>query len=335
MNLATHKHEKLPNMQTSTNKLSGNVRVVAVDGHLCTFIEFIEGMRKGYALEVYNPCTRLWKTPFLKQYGELDFVVKVDGCVFISAKAEAAGEWAVVHQRCYPVRGELQVLSPMPTPRCGVGAVTLGGMIYAIGGYGFQVGQQREAFLPLPTMERFNPALDFWEELPTLQSPRIMCRAVVESECIYIIGGLGLRDNVACVERYDPRTNSRSTVASMPTPRCAVQAVAYRGCIYVFGGVDGSSSQTPAVERYDPSSDGWCALQSVGRSGLTARSNPGLSVVAHADRMYSVYIEDDYWQDAPQMVLEQYTGAPGQQRELCRLPASLGDISVAVAWDLE
>jgi hypothetical protein len=324
-------------MHTSANKLSGNIRVVAVDGHLCTFVEFIEGMRKGYALEVYNPRKSVWETPLMRQYGELDFVVGMDKCIFISAKAEASvGEWVVVHQRCYPLCGDLERRSPMPTRRCGVGVVSLGDMVYAIGGYDFQVGLQREAFLPLSTIERYDTILDLWEKLPPLQCPRIKCTAVVEKQCIYVIGGLGSRNNVASVERYDPRTNGWTIVAPMPTPRCAVQAiVGDHGCIYVFGGVDSDSSQTPTVERYDPSSDQWCALPSVGSTEFVMRSNPSLSVVTHANRIYSVYTKDNHWQDLPQLVLEQYTEAPGQQQELCRLPASFGDISVAVAWDLE
>ena len=109
--------------------------------------------------------------------------------------------------------------------------------------------------------------------------------AVTAGDRIYVIGGStpgpkdtavplpGLHWSLGTVEEYDPATHTWRQRSAMPPSRNHATAGLVNGKIYVIGGrvsVAGitTTSNTNAVEQYDPGTDAWA-----GRARMpTARS---------------------------------------------------------------
>jgi N-acetylneuraminic acid mutarotase len=150
----------------------------------------------------------------------------------------------------------------MPTARRQLACATVGGKIYAIGGYGGY---------PLDTVEEYNPIQNTWTaktSMPTARS-NLAC-AVVEGK-IYAIGGYG-RDTV---EEYNPIQNTWTTKTPMPTARSSLACAVVGGKIYAIGGHDGSNYMA-TVEEYDPAQNTWATKTDM----PTARNSLACATVA-------------------------------------------------------
>jgi N-acetylneuraminic acid mutarotase len=153
----------------------------------------------------------------------------------------------------------------MLTARSSLGAVAVGGKIYAIGG-------QDTNGNDLATTEIYTPGTKSWAAGPTLLEPQGGGVAVaVSGGVIYAIGG---STDGASVEALTPG-GSWSNVASLPDSRySAAAATAGDGRIIVMGGFLGSNPFDPtnSVEAYDPASDTWTSVapMTFGRDRLAA-----------------------------------------------------------------
>jgi hypothetical protein len=130
-----------------------------------------------------------------------------------------------------PIPDTWAPVSPMPTARSGLAAVTgPDGRIYAIGGFNN---------LPLATVEAYDPATGTWTTKAPMPTARnLLAAAVGPDGRIYAIGGFD-RDGfeLSTVEAYDPGTNSWVTVPPLPTGRGGLAAVTGPdGWIYALGG---------------------------------------------------------------------------------------------------
>jgi len=148
------------------------------------------------------------------------------------------------------------LLSPMPTPRGGLGLAVAGGKIYAIGGV-------TEDNKPVSITEEYNPATNQWTNKMSMPTARSAFAISVYQGKIYVIGGtVGNNGYVGNNEVYDPATNTWQTKASMPTPRSDLSANIVDNKIYLIGGKRYSSAspfygETNINEVYDPTSDTW------------------------------------------------------------------------------
>ena len=148
----------------------------------------------------------------------------------------------------------------MPTARQGLGAATVNGRIYAIGGY-----------LPSANInEEYNPLTDTWTtkaSMPTLRTYGRSAIAVL-GEKIYVIGGYPAQSKPdGANEAYDPVTDTWETKAPLPSPRGGCSASTVGGKIYVtggcWGGVDPSANPPyysfyyNFTDVYDPATDSW------------------------------------------------------------------------------
>ena len=138
----------------------------------------------------------------------------------------------------------------LPTPRRSLSASSVGGKIYAIGGWG-----GRDLGI-LGTVVQYNPVSDTWTQKADLLTSRQAFSSSVVNGKIYAIGGISHPKVFSTVEMYDPETDEWTKKADMPTARFGLSAISVDGKIYAIGGSN-SDGNLSIVEMYDPSADMW------------------------------------------------------------------------------
>ncbi|XP_037097134.1 kelch-like ECH-associated protein 1A isoform X2 [Syngnathus acus] len=164
-----------------------------------------------------------------------------------------------------PVRKVWLKLADMAAPSSGLGACTLFGLLYTVGGRNLSLESMTES----SALCCYNPMTNQWSQRAALNMPRNRVGVGVVDGCIYAVGGSqgGTLHNT--VERWDPETNRWSYVSPMPVARLGAGVAPYGGALYVVGGLVGQS-RSNAVEKYQPDSNSWQQLapMSIARSGL-------------------------------------------------------------------
>ena len=164
--------------------------------------------------------------------------------------------------------------APAPLParaEAAYGETTHGGFLYVIGGGNSGVA--------LSELQRYDPVLDVWTPLTSMNTARAGAAAAVIDDGIYVIGGRQSTGGpcsggpyLTTVEKYDIDTDTWSPVAPLPNQRSDMAAVAHGGKIYVFGGCS-STGVTNEVDMYDPQTNTWTttlAIMLTGRASLVA-----------------------------------------------------------------
>src|SRR6266702_607534 len=161
--------------------------------------------------------------------------------------------------------------APMPVRAdAASGDTTHGGFLYVIGG--------GNSGVPLSDLERYDPVLDAWTTLASMNTARAGAAAAVIDDGIFVIGGRQSTSGPCSggpyfdtVEKYDIDTNTWSPVAPLPNQRSDMAAVAHGGKIYVFGGCS-DTGVTKEVDMYDPQTNTWTplAIMLTGRASLVA-----------------------------------------------------------------
>ena|GEM_PF-476685 len=147
----------------------------------------------------------------------------------------------------------------MPSPRVYLSAASLGGRVYAVGGY---FGANSNA------NEVYDPVLNTWLTKAPMPTPREYLALAAAGGRLYAVGGIGGAD---MNEEYDPVANSWATKAPMPTPRTNLSAAGIGGKVYAVGGAGPSA----VCEEYAPATDTWTAKATM----PTARENFGAAVI--------------------------------------------------------
>jgi N-acetylneuraminic acid mutarotase len=216
---------------------------------------------------------------------------------------------------------------PMPFPADHMAAAALGGKVYMFGGQGEGGVKQ-----PLNTSWEYDPAADTWRPLAPMPTGRTAAAAVEAGGRIYVVGGNvagGL--TVGTIEAYDPAANRWEARAPMPTPRNHPAAGAVGGKVYVIGGrlaapnIGGwISTNTDAVEEYDPATNAWRAMNKM----PTARSGHGWTT--HQGRIYVAGGEvRDYHMDAIFRDLEVFDPAANEWYRLPPMPTARHGVNLA------
>ena len=89
----------------------------------------------------------------------------------------------------------------LSSPRAALGAGTVDGRIYVIGG-------AKNAVSPLATVESYDPATDTWSPKADMPTPRAGMAVCEMGGQIYAIGGTIGMANKTAVEVYDPVTDT-------------------------------------------------------------------------------------------------------------------------------
>ena len=155
--------------------------------------------------------------------------------------------------RFKPADNSWEDVAPMDSSRRGLCAVSLNGLVYAIGGhYGLRQ-------LGLDSVERYDPSNDQWEYVSSMRKKRSCASATVMGNKILVVGGKG--DYLLCYlqplqncELYDPTTNVWSLLtAKLCVPRSNAAVGMAKNKIFVFGGTYSNG----IVEYYDRNKEEW------------------------------------------------------------------------------
>jgi N-acetylneuraminic acid mutarotase len=199
---------------------------------------------------------------------------------------------------------DLAAVSPIQSP-----AVTGDGRyLYKIGGLTTlnSTGQPTE-LRSVADVERFDPAQNRWEPLPSLPEPRSSHQAVIVGSTLYVVGGWSLeggmndntwRETMLTAELGQPTLQWQSV--KLPFQVRAQGLVAHAGKLYVLGGLAPEGS-TGAVRRYDIASKQWSDGPKLPDDTLTARGAvyKGQLYANGADgTMYRLSADETKWEAA-------------------------------------
>jgi N-acetylneuraminic acid mutarotase len=156
----------------------------------------------------------------------------------------------------------------MPTARQLLGTGTVGGTLYAVGGFNGTV---------LETVEAYDPNTTAWITEAPLPTARVCPGVAAINGVLYAVGGdpTGSGNVVATVEAYDPATNTWTTKASMPTARNCPGVAVVNGILYAVGGATENGTMLATLEAYDPTTNTWTTKASM----PTARVDLGAAVI--------------------------------------------------------
>jgi N-acetylneuraminic acid mutarotase len=200
-----------------------------------------------------------WRTraALLTPRAALAAATAAGGRIFAIGGINAAGVVVNTVQAYDPRTNTWQTRSPMPTARQKLAATTgLDDRIYVMRGQGAAPG-----YLPLATVEAYDPVLDHWTTMPTLPGggQRIDLAGVADRKgLIYAVGGATTTAS-AEVDAFDPHVGQWQRLTDLPTPRSGLGAALGRGSsgdltIYVIGGAAANAGSflvhALAVETY-------------------------------------------------------------------------------------
>lgn len=178
------------------------------------------------------------------------------------------GTFLSVMERYDPVGNAWSTKASMPTGRSGLFGGSVGGKIYAIGGFNGDFAEANEAY---------DPGTDSWAEVEPMPRPRAFGGTAVVGGLIYCVGGYnGNRANRASafLDAYDPAMDAWTLLPDLPQPVAfgAVEAIGNfiyvsHGATQVARGLSDSSDHigqfNPAVYRYDVSGGTWSTMDVV------------------------------------------------------------------------
>ncbi|XP_078383768.1 kelch-like protein 28 [Oculina patagonica] len=151
--------------------------------------------------------------------------------------------------RFKPADNSWEDVAPMDSSRRGLCAVSLNGLIYAIGGHD---GLRQ---LGLDSVERYDSSNDQWEYVSSMDEKRCFASATVMGNKILVVGGTGdyFLPLQNC-ELYDPITDVWSLLsAELCVPRSNAAIGKAKNKIFVFGGTHSNG----IVEYYDRHKEEW------------------------------------------------------------------------------
>lgn len=164
-----------------------------------------------------------------------------------------------------PRRNKWLKLADMATPCSGLGACTVFGLLYTVGGRNFSLPNNTES----NALSCYNPMTNQWSQRAPLNTPRNRVGVGVVDGFIYAVGGSQGSVHHKTVERWDPESNTWTFVCPMSVARLGAGVTSCGGALYVVGGYDGQNRWNTA-EKYLPDSNTWQQLapMSAIRSGL-------------------------------------------------------------------
>ncbi|KAK7904777.1 hypothetical protein WMY93_017384 [Mugilogobius chulae] len=156
-------------------------------------------------------------------------------------------------------------LADMGVPCSGLGACTLFGLLYTVGGRNLSLENNLES----SALCCYNPMTNQWSQREPLNTPRNRVGVAEVDGCIYAVGGSQGSSHHSTVERWDPETNRWSYVSFMSVARLGAGVTGCGGALYVVGGFDGQNRWNSG-EKYHPDTNTWLPLapMSTVRSGL-------------------------------------------------------------------
>eukprot|EP00929_Paragymnodinium_shiwhaense_P090077 TRINITY_DN50304_c0_g1_i1.p1 TRINITY_DN50304_c0_g1~~TRINITY_DN50304_c0_g1_i1.p1 ORF type:complete len:682 (-),score=82.62 TRINITY_DN50304_c0_g1_i1:72-2117(-) len=180
-------------------------------------------------------------------------------------------------ERFDPAAGSWEKLAAPRKQHWNAATAVLHGRIYVCGG--FDGGERKLPEVgPLQCVERFDPAIGRWEQLPRLNVGRDGARCAIAAlkGCLYLCGGTW----DSSVERFDDAADEGrgewQDVAPMSVARSNSACAVVGGRLYLCGGTDHSECPLWSTERFDPECGCWETLPPM----TDVRVSPAVGVVA-------------------------------------------------------
>ncbi|PVD31908.1 hypothetical protein C0Q70_07334 [Pomacea canaliculata] len=158
----------------------------------------------------------------------------------------------------------------MNTARTAVGAASVDGLLYAVGGE-CAMAKNQDDTLYLRCTECYDPVLKQWFNKSDMSKARSFVAVAAVGGYLYAIGGEDRQISYSTVERFDPKTNTWTEVPSMKGKRSGAGVTVCDGKIYVAGGYDKIlHTDRASMECFDPDTQEWTftAEMEKARSGL-------------------------------------------------------------------
>ena len=189
-------------------------------------------------IEKFNPEDNIWLEVLWKNSSLPMATVTMGDCIYLFKENGVT--------RYKPVGNSWQDMAPMDSSRRGLCALSLNGLIYAIGGHDGQQG--------LKSVERYDPSNDQWEYVASMNEKRCFASATIMDNKILVVGGVGYCVPLRNSEVYDPTTNAWSLLqAKLCVSRSNAAITSTRRKIFVFGGAYSDG----IVECYDKDKKEW------------------------------------------------------------------------------
>jgi len=145
-------------------------------------------------------------------------------------------------------------LSSLPTTRSSMGMASVGGTVYAIGGF---LPSSDPHPKPTATVEKWNPITNSWVPVASLIQGRAGFVTTVWNNQIYVIGGKNGGNTLRSIEVYDPVDDEWTLLSNMDEGRVYAFGNAYEDQIYIFGGIDEYGDVTAKIIAYNITTDLW------------------------------------------------------------------------------
>lgn len=263
--------------------------------------------------------------------------VAIDGRIYIT------GGW---HDALHNPRGELEVYDPatnsvalltkMPEPRTGFGAVAVRGRMYVVGGLAASPGTT--TLTESAALLIYDPTTDTWAYGAPMKTPRGDPGVAVLDGKVIVFGGCrydpasGQWIALASTELYDPETGTWSDGPNLGNPRAFVGSAVLDGQVYAIGGARfiGATLDAMAVdtvEVYSAAQGEWQLVASLGSPRM------GSAGVVLNGRLYAVGGHGDDPTGADPVKVEMYDASAGVWTELSPLPAPYDAPSAVVIGD--
>jgi N-acetylneuraminic acid mutarotase len=202
-------------------------------------------------------------------------IAGVYGCSSESISSLVPHAGAVSDQVTRQSTGSWSSKASMPTPRYGLSVDVVNGTLYAIGGIG-------RDYVPVSTVEAYDPATDSWSEKTSMPTARCFFASGVVNGILYAVGGYDDQFRpLNTVEAYDSATDTWSAKTSMPTARTGLAVSVVNKILYAIGGTR-RFSPLNIVEAYDPATDSWTTRASM------PKARKELAATALGHKLYAV-----------------------------------------------
>jgi N-acetylneuraminic acid mutarotase len=195
---------------------------------------------------------------------------QVDGTIYVLGGLDQDGHTLNTVEALPPDADVWQVRAPLPEPRDHLGAVALGGQLYAVAGSPGWFGQQTSQ-----TLWVYDALGDRWEGRAPLPLGRAAHAVGAVDGRLYVAGGIGVQAERVLI--YDAAGDRWHDGAPLRRPREHLAAAGIDGKLYLVGGRWAGDGNLDTFEVYDPLADAWQALPAMptARGGLAAAALDG------------------------------------------------------------
>ncbi len=183
---------------------------------------------------VYDPATDAWSALPPLPEGRTDLAAAgANGKLYVLGGTTVAGAAperpGLATVSVYdPATKQWSAAPAMPTARSGLATVTVGDVIYALGG-------QRDG-TSLAAAERFDPRANAWSALPPMRDARRNLAATSRENTIYAAGGIGTAESSNTLQVYDIAANKWSGGPDLVAGSSGLGFAAVNGKLYAVGG---------------------------------------------------------------------------------------------------